>query len=160
MKKYILSGLAFFGIEIFLYEIGYKLSVVWYSHVNSVEAYPNFCKVRDVVGNCLDFPWHNFFVALGLFGIKMIVLVLFFVLLFKQKKVSNALYLVAFYSIPISVFHLGLINMVGIGELCRWLEIANVFGMLSVIILVIISLLVSSIFSLYNRFQKKKPLHK
>ena len=160
MKKYLLGGLLFVVLEMFLFEVSIRLSEVWYSRVNRIEDYSNFCKVRDVVGNCLDFPWHTFIAWLGLFGVPLIVLVLFFVLLFKQKKSKNALCLVACYSIPMFIFHLGLIHIGRIEELWQRLEIANIFGMLLLATLVVVSSSTAGIFELYNRTRKKDLLKK
>ncbi|MFA4955043.1 MAG: hypothetical protein WC641_07075 [Patescibacteria group bacterium] len=158
MKKYLLGGLLFAVLEMSLYEIGFKLSEVWYSYVNRIEDYQNFCRALDSVGNCLDFHRHTFFAWLGLFGVPLIVLVLFFILLFKQKKSRNALCLIVCYALPMLIFHFGLIHIHSIDELWQWLEIANVFGVISSAGIIIISFSAAGIFYLHNRFLQMKRL--
>jgi hypothetical protein len=160
MKKYLLGGLIFVALEMSLFEIGFKLSEIWYSYVNRIEDYQNFCRALDSVGNCLDFHRHTFFAWLGLFGVPLIVLVLFFILLFKQKKSRNALCLIACFALPMLIFHFGLIHINGIEELRQWLEIANVFGVISSVAIIVISFSAAGIFNLHNRFLERKLLSK
>lgn len=160
MKKYILGGLLFVVLEMSLFEIGFKLSEVWYSHVNRIEDYPKFCQVRDSVGNCLDFPWHTFLTWLGFLGVPLIVLALFFILLFKQNKSRNALCLIVCFSVPMLIFHLGLIHFNSIEELWQWLEITNIFGVILSAATIVISFSAAGIFNLNNRFLQKKRLSK
>lgn len=160
MKKYLLGGLLFAVLEMFLFEIGFKLSEIWYSHVNRIEDYPNFCNVRDAAGNCMDFPFHIFFAYLGLFIIPLIVLTLFFIFLFKQKKSRNALCFIVCFSVPMLIFHFGFIHINGIEDLWRWLEIANILGITLLTVIIVISFSAAGIFNLRNRFRKNKLLHK
>lgn len=157
---FVCAGLLLAVVELFLLNSGFVLSQVWNSHVNRVQEFPNFCQIRDTVGNCLDFRWHTFFTWLGLLGIPFSVLTIFFVLLYKQKKSVNALCLVLGFSIPMLMFHLGLVHIPNTGELWWFLEIANIFGAISSAALIAIGFLVAGMFNLHVRFREKKLLLK
>jgi hypothetical protein len=137
MKKYLLSGLALVAINMFLYEAAFQ-SLFWYRQVNRIWGY--------------DFHWYSFFAWLGFWGVPLVVLVLCFILISKQKKSKNTLTLVAGYSVPMLIFYFGLIPLSHIQELWQWLEMANVFG--AALIISILS--AAGIFHLSHRIREKK----
>lgn len=147
-----LIGPIFFFIEILIYESSDRLDDFWHAHKAGLGKLGDLCKNADAVGNCLDFKWHSFVASLGLFGIKIAVLIVFFVLLFRKKKIRPALLVVLLYSALILSFHFNIIPIKRLDELNWWLELANIGGVLATGILI----LISSISSIIYYFYKKK----
>ncbi|MCB9798276.1 hypothetical protein H6758_00955 [Candidatus Nomurabacteria bacterium] len=149
---YTLIGPIFFLIEVLLYEGGKQLSDFWYAHKAGFGKLGDLCKNADAVGNCLDFRWHSFVAGIGLFGIKILVLITFLLVLFKKKKFGPALSIVLLYSGLILSFHFNIIPIERFDELYWWLELANIGGVLAVGILILVSLVASTIYY----FRRKK----
>lgn len=87
----------------------------------------------------------------GFYGVKIIVLILFFILLFQNKKISSGLSLVIPYSVSILCFHYNVIPISYLEDLHWWLELGNYIGWIAVQILIIVSLISSVIYYLSNK---------
>lgn len=134
-----------------LYEWGNQLSNFWYERKGGISL-GDLCNNPDSVGNCLDFRWHILVAGIGLFGIKLLVLLTFFTVLLKKKKIGPALWIVLLYSALILSFHFNIVPIKKFDELNWWLELGNMVGVLAVGILIIVSLITSIIYF----FQRKK----
>lgn len=149
---YALIGPGFFFFEILIYQIADWLTSNWYSSKFEVGMRANeLCANPDAVGNCLDFKWHVLVLGIGLFGTKIAILIAFFVILFYVKKLRPALLVVISYSILILAFHFDIIPIQRLHDLYWRIELANVGGVISVCVLMVISLFTSLIF-----YYKKK----
>jgi hypothetical protein len=103
----------------------------------------NLCKIKDIVGNCINYRWYEPVLETGLYSIKIIVLTLFFVILLKKKKAKPALCMILTYSLLSISFHIGLMPIKQLDELSTWIELANLGGLFAVASILIISVIIS-----------------
>jgi len=143
---YTFIGIAFFFLEILIYEWTHRLVEFWYTNKLGVGAKAtDLCNNPDAVGNCPDFKWQNLVGVFGLIGIKIIVLITFIILI-KKKKIIPALLMITTYSILILFFHFDLFPIKELNKLSSELEIGNIYGIFMVIILLVFSMVSSIIF--------------
>ncbi len=147
---YILISLAIFFLEMVVYEWSYRLGEFWHAHKASYGSRGDLCENVDSIGNCLDFPWHALVSGIGLFAVKIIVLIIFLMVLLKKKKMSTALLIALPYILLILSFHFDLLPIKRLENLSDWLEMANLGGILSAGILLLIILFTSVIYFYEN----------